>query len=197
MNDLLERFFGLAQGDAPRLLRRGGAAALAILLETLLYSPGPQAAVLGERTARLEELRSQQVTKARQVAQLEALRKKQVKDLDAKLKEALAQLPDQKEIPEPALHGIVARARIGPRDPPALRQRPNLQDFYTDRVVVETYARRRVLRPRQQAEPDRQRRRLRWSPRAACMCAQAASSSPSASCPKRSARGSPQGARER
>ncbi len=140
MNDLLERFFGLT----PQM-RLASYVGVALLLSLFYwnFSYSPTAAVLGERTARLEELRSQQVTKARQVAQLEALRK-QVKDLDAKLKEALEQLPDQKEIPD-LLSTVSSLGRESGLEIPLFRQRPeNLQDFYAEvpveMVMKGTYA---------------------------------------------------------
>ena len=132
MNDLLERFFGMTPRG--RLLGYCGAAALLVALY-YTFSYSPNAAVLGERRSRLEELEQQQATKTRQVAQLEVLKVK-VKELDAKLREALAQLPDQKEIPE-LLSTVSSLGRESGLDLPLFRQRPEvLQDFYAE-VPVE------------------------------------------------------------
>lgn len=132
MNDLRERFFALT----PQM-RLASYVGMALLLSLFYwnfsYSPG--AAALNERTGRLEELQTQQATKARQIAQLEALRK-QVRELDAKLKEALAQLPDQKEIPD-LLSTVSSLGRESGLEILLFRQRPEaLQDFYAE-VPVE------------------------------------------------------------
>jgi type IV pilus assembly protein PilO len=132
MNDLLERFFGLS----PQM-RLGsyvvGALLLGLLYWNFFYSP--MATTLRERSGRLEELEAQHAKKARMVAQLEALRK-EVKELDAKLKEAIAQLPDQKEIPD-LLSTVSSLGRESGLDILLFRQRPEvLQDFYAE-VPVE------------------------------------------------------------
>jgi type IV pilus assembly protein PilO len=107
MNDLLERFFGLS----PQM--RLGSYVVGALLLGLLYWNffyAPMATTLQERNGRLEDLEAQHAKKTRMVAQLEALRK-EVKELDAKLKEAIDIL--------------------------LFRQRPEvLQDFYAE-VPVE------------------------------------------------------------
>jgi len=132
MNDLLERFFGMS-AQARLASYVGAAVVLAALYWSFSYSPN--AAVLNERRARLEELETQQATKTRQIAQLEVLRQK-VKELDAKLREALAQLPDQKEIPE-LLSTVSSLGRESGLDLPLFRQKAEvLQDFYAE-VPVE------------------------------------------------------------
>jgi len=132
MNDLLERFFGLS----PQM--RLGSYVLAALLLGLLYWNffySPMATTVRERSGRLEELESQHAKKTRMVAQLEALRK-EVKELDAKLKEAIAQLPDQKEIPD-LLSTVSSLGRESGLEILIFRQRPEvLQDFYAE-VPVE------------------------------------------------------------
>jgi type IV pilus assembly protein PilO len=132
MNDLLERFFGLTT------LTRLGAYVVGALLLGLLYWNffySPIAMRLQERSGRLEELESQHAKKSRMVAQLEALRK-EVKDLDGKLKEAIAQLPDQKEIPD-LLSTVSSLGRESGLEILVFRQRPEvLQDFYAE-VPVE------------------------------------------------------------
>jgi type IV pilus assembly protein PilO len=132
MNDFLERFFGLSpQG---RLLSYIGVA-LAIVVVYWSMSYSPNAAVLADQRARLDELEQQQATKTRQIAQLDVLRQ-QVKQLDAELAKALAQLPDQKEIPD-LLSTVSSLGRESGLDILLFRQKPeNLQDFYAE-VPVE------------------------------------------------------------
>jgi type IV pilus assembly protein PilO len=132
MNDVLERFFGLS----PQM-RLGSYVAGAVLLGLLYWSfvYSPMATTLRDRNGRLEELESQHAKKTRMVAQLEALRK-EVKELDGKLKEAIAQLPDQKEIPD-LLSTVSSLGRESGLEILLFRQRPEvLQDFYAE-VPVE------------------------------------------------------------
>jgi type IV pilus assembly protein PilO len=132
MNDFLERFFGLSpQG---RLLSYIGVAlAIVVIYWSMSYSPN--AAVLAEQRARLDDLEQQQATKTRQIAQLDVLRQ-QVKQLDAELAKALAQLPDQKEIPD-LLSTVSSLGRESGLEILLFRQKPeNLQDFYAE-VPVE------------------------------------------------------------
>jgi type IV pilus assembly protein PilO len=132
MNDLLERFFGLT----PQMRVAsyvGGALLLGLFYWNFFYSP--MATTLRERNGRLEELEAQHAKKTRMVAQLEALRK-EVKELDAKLREAIAQLPDQKEIPD-LLSTVSSLGRESGLEILIFRQRPEvLEDFYAE-VPVE------------------------------------------------------------
>lgn len=132
MNDALERFFGLS--PQMRLASYVGAALLLSLFYwNFFYSP--MSSTLNEHRARFEDLQAQQETKARQIAQLDRLRK-EVRELDAKLKEAIAQLPDQKEIPD-LLSTVSSLGRESGLEIPLFRQRPEvLQDFYAE-VPVE------------------------------------------------------------
>jgi type IV pilus assembly protein PilO len=132
MNDLLERFFGMS--PQMRLgVYVGGTLLLALLYWNFFYSP--MSAALAEKRARLEDLDQQFAKKTKMVAQLEMLRK-EVKELDAKLREALAQLPDQKEIPD-LLSTVSSLGRESGLDILLFRQRPEvLQDFYAE-VPVE------------------------------------------------------------
>ena len=132
MNDVLERFFGFT--PQMRLASYvGGALVLGLLYWHFFYSP--MATTLQERSGRLEELEAQHAKKTRMVAQLEALRK-QVKELDGRLKEAIAQLPDQKEIPD-LLSTVSSLGRESGLEILLFRQRPEvLQDFYAE-VPVE------------------------------------------------------------
>jgi type IV pilus assembly protein PilO len=111
----------------------GGALLLGLLYWNFFYSP--MSAAVTEKKARLEDLEQQHAKKTRMVAQLESLRK-EVKELDAKLKEAIAQLPDQKEIPD-LLSTVSSVARESGLEMLLFRQRPEvLQDFYAE-VPVE------------------------------------------------------------
>jgi type IV pilus assembly protein PilO len=132
MNEALERFFGLS----PQA-RAGSYAGLVFLLGLLYWSffYSPVASELREKTSRLEEIEAQQLKKSRMVAQLEQLRQ-EVRELDAKLREALAQLPDQKEIPD-LLSTVSSLGRESGLEILLFRQRPEvLQDFYAE-VPVE------------------------------------------------------------
>ena len=132
MNDLIERFFSLT--PQVRLgAYAGGALLLGLLYWNFVYSP--MSVAVTEKRTRLEDLEAQHMKKTRMVAQLESLRK-EVKELDAKLKEALAQLPDQKEIPD-LLSTVSSVARESGLEMLLFRQRPEvLQDFYAE-VPVE------------------------------------------------------------
>jgi len=132
MNDLLERFFGLT----PQM-RLGSYVGAAVLLSLLYWNffYSPMSTVLQEKTSHLEDLESQHAKKTRMVAQLESLRK-EVKELDAKLKEAIAQLPDQKEIPD-LLSTVSSLGRESGLEILLFRQKAEvLQDFYAE-VPVE------------------------------------------------------------
>jgi type IV pilus assembly protein PilO len=132
MNELFERFFALS----PQM-RVAWYAGIALLLSIFYwnFSYSPMARVLNDRRARLEDLENQQQTKERQIAQLAKLRE-EVRMLDARLKEALAQLPDQKEIPD-LLSTVSSLGRESGLDILLFRQRPEvLRDFYAE-VPVE------------------------------------------------------------
>jgi type IV pilus assembly protein PilO len=132
MNDILERFFGLT--PQMRLgVYVGAAVLLALLYWNFFYSP--MSTALSEKTSRVQDLEAQHSKKTRMVAQLEALRK-EVKELDAKLREAVAQLPDQKEIPD-LLSTVSSLGRESGLEILLFRQKPEvLQDFYAE-VPVE------------------------------------------------------------
>ncbi len=132
MNDLLERFFGLT--PQMRLgVYVGSAVLLALLYWNFFYAP--MSTALQEKTNRVQDLEAQHTKKTRMVAQLDALRK-EVKELDAKLREAIAQLPDQKEIPD-LLSTVSSLGRESGLEILLFRQKPEvLQDFYAE-VPVE------------------------------------------------------------
>jgi type IV pilus assembly protein PilO len=132
MNDLLERFFALS--PQMRLgVYVGSTLLLAIVYWNFFYSP--MSNELQTKTDRVQELEAQHSKKTRMIAQLESLRK-EVKLLDGKLREALAQLPDQKEIPD-LLSTVSSLGRESGLEILLFRQKAEvLQDFYAE-VPVE------------------------------------------------------------
>ena len=132
MNDILDRLWALT--PQMRLgVYIGAALLLAVAYWNFLYAP--MSSELYEKRSRLQELETQHAKKTSMIAQLESL-KQEVKELDAKLREAIAQLPDQKEIPD-LLSTVSSLAREAGLDILVFRQRPEvLQDFYAE-VPVE------------------------------------------------------------
>jgi type IV pilus assembly protein PilO len=132
MNDLIDRLF--SQTFQIRLAIYAGALLLlSALYYNFIYSPA--AAVVAEKTTRVEELRAQRDKKTRMANQLERLRE-EVKELNARLSEAIAQLPSQKEIPD-LLSTVSSVGRESGLEITVFRQKPeNLQDFYAE-VPVE------------------------------------------------------------
>jgi type IV pilus assembly protein PilO len=132
MDDLLERLF------AQTLRMRIALYAIVVALVALVYWNwiySPAATLLAERQSRAEQLEADLAKKTRMVARLDRLRA-EVRELDAKLREAIAQLPDQKEIPD-LLSTVSSLGRESGLEILLFRQRPeNLQDFYAE-VPVE------------------------------------------------------------
>jgi len=103
----------------------------------LLY--WPRADDIADKEQTVENLRQDRDRKAALVANL-AQAKQDVADLQAALKQAIAQLPDTKEIPD-LLSGISAVARESGLEIQQFRQRPEVyQDFYAE-VPVEILVR--------------------------------------------------------
>lgn len=132
MNDLLERLFALDRQR--RLLAYAGVlVAVGFLFWYLLYSPA--AAALAAQAEKVETLRQDAAKKTRLASRLEEYRQ-EVKELDAQLRKALAQLPDQKEIPD-LLSTVSSLGRESGLEILLFRQRPEIyQDFYAE-VPVE------------------------------------------------------------
>lgn len=132
MNDLLDRLFGLSAQA------RLGIYAVVVLLLGFLYWNffyAPAALEISERSARLDELKAQRLKKERMVAQLDRLRI-EVRELDARLNKAIAELPDSKEIPA-LLSQVSQLGKESGLDILLFRQRPEaVQDFYAE-VPVE------------------------------------------------------------
>lgn len=132
MSEWIDRLFEL---DGPR---RYGLYALvaAFLLGIYVYLffwPGQ--AEISEKRQLVEEKQNEKTTKTRMIARLGTVQQ-EVKDLEAQLRAALSQLPDQKEIPE-LLSTISTVGRDAGLEILVFRQRPeNYQEFYAE-VPVE------------------------------------------------------------
>jgi type IV pilus assembly protein PilO len=102
---------------------------LAALYYSFLYSP--RADELAKLSDSVEIARNEKMIKTQKSADLMRLRK-DIQQLDAQLKRAVAQLPDKREIPE-LLRGIAAKARQAGLDVVMFRPRPEAyQDFYAE-----------------------------------------------------------------
>lgn len=132
MNELLDRLFALDRNQ--RLMVYGIVLGLLGLgYWYLLYSP--KSIALAEKSERAESLRIEEQKKSKMASQLDRYRQ-EVKELDAQLKKALAQLPDQKEIPD-LLSTVSSVGRDSGLDIVLFRQRPEAyHDFYAE-VPVE------------------------------------------------------------
>lgn len=132
MNDLLERLFSLELRQRV-LVYVGIAALVGGLYWYFWYSPA--AAAIAEKTEAVQSLQTEESKKRRMAANLEKY-KAEVKELEAQLNHALAQLPDEKDIPE-LLSRVSSAGRDSGLDIVLFRQRPeNYQDFYAE-VPVE------------------------------------------------------------
>jgi type IV pilus assembly protein PilO len=132
MNELFERLFEL---DTPRRMAvyAGVVAVVLGLYWYFFFAPGQ--ALIAEKTRLVEDKEAEKTTKTRMIARLPSIQK-EVKDLEAQLRAALSQLPDQKEIPE-LLSTVSTVGREAGLEILVFRQRPeNLKDFYAE-VPVE------------------------------------------------------------
>jgi type IV pilus assembly protein PilO len=99
----------------------------------------PRADEISEKEETVENLRQDRDRKAALVANM-AQAKQEVADLNAALKQAIAQLPDTKEIPD-LLSGISSVARESGLEIQQFRQKPEVyQEFYAE-VPVEILVR--------------------------------------------------------
>ncbi|MGH7821206.1 MAG: type 4a pilus biogenesis protein PilO [Candidatus Binatia bacterium] len=132
MNEILDRLFALERNQ--RLMVYGVLLGL-IGLSYWYFLYSPKSLALADLEQRAESLRIEEQKKSRMAAQLERYRR-EVKELDAQLKKALAQLPDQKEIPD-LLSTVSSVGRDSGLDIVLFRQRPEAyHDFYAE-VPVE------------------------------------------------------------
>ena len=128
MKELLDRILAL-----PRQQRIGILAGLIIGLLALdyffLYSP--QSLTISQLTENIGKMQQERDKKKQLVANLPRL-EQQLKELDGRLRQAVAQLPDQKEIPD-LLSNISSKARESGLEIMIFRPRAeNPQDFYSE-----------------------------------------------------------------
>jgi type IV pilus assembly protein PilO len=136
VNALLEQIFALSK---PRKIALLGV--LIVLLAALDYSflYSPLAARLADLRGRLEHLKAEREKKTRLAANRPKLRE-ELSRLEAMLKEAVAQLPARKEIPD-LLKTIAAKARESGLEVVLFRPRgENYREFYAE-VPVEIMVR--------------------------------------------------------
>jgi len=119
--------------DLPKQQKLGILAGIIIALLALdyflLYQPS--SLEISRLSGEIENNRNEREKKKKDVANLPQL-KQQVQQLDGMLKEAMAQLPDRKEIPD-LLSSISSKARESGLDILVFRPRAeNYQDFYAE-----------------------------------------------------------------
>jgi len=136
MNELLDRILDMPVRQRVLLL-----VAIVFLVfggyAYLIY--WPRGDEIADKEQTVEQLRQDRDRKAALVANL-AQAKQEVADLNAALKQAIAQLPDTKEIPD-LLSGISAVARESGLEIQQFKQKPEVyQDFYAE-VPVEILVR--------------------------------------------------------
>jgi type IV pilus assembly protein PilO len=128
MNDLLERFFELESRQ--RTIAAGAALVLVFGAYRYFVYSGRRAETLSV-TAKIADLREQRDSKQKLVANIAQLQET-VRELGAVLKEAEAQLPDSKEIPD-LLSSISSAGRDAGLEVISFRQRQEqLKDFYAE-----------------------------------------------------------------
>lgn len=128
MQDLLDRILDLPQQQ--KLAALGGLILLILGLDYFfVYSP--QADQISWLTQEIENSRNERDKKKKEVANIPKL-KQQMAELDGRLKEAVAQLPDRKEIPD-LLSTISSKVKEAGLDILVFRPRAeNLQEFYAE-----------------------------------------------------------------
>lgn len=128
MNDLLERFFELESRQ--RVMAVVGLLAVVFGGYWYFVYAGRRAETIAV-TAKIKDLRTQRESKQKLVANIGELQQT-VRDLGAQLKEAEAQLPDSKEIPD-LLSNISSAGRDSGLEVISFRQRQEqLKDFYAE-----------------------------------------------------------------
>jgi type IV pilus assembly protein PilO len=136
MNDLIDRIMDMPPRQRALFLV-GGVGAVFFLYAYFIY--WPRSETITAREVQVEAKRVERDRKAVLVANLEQA-KKEVTDLKAALNEAVAQLPDTKEIPD-LLSNISAVGRDAGLEIAQFRQREEiLRDFYAE-VPVEVRVR--------------------------------------------------------
>ena len=128
MNELLDKILARPQGQKLAIL-----AVVVVLLAALDYSflYGPRAAELAKLNEEIESARNDKKLKLQRAANLPRLQQ-DIRELDARLKEAVAQLPNKREIPD-LLKAISNKARESGLEILLFRPRAeNYQDFYAE-----------------------------------------------------------------
>jgi type IV pilus assembly protein PilO len=128
MNQLLDRILERPQGQKLAIL-----AVMIILLAGLDYNflYAPRAAEIGKLNEDIESAHNDKNLKQQKAANLARLQK-EIRELDARLKEAVAQLPNKREIPD-LLSSISNKARESGLEIVLFRPRAeNYQDFYAE-----------------------------------------------------------------
>ncbi|MGH7824615.1 MAG: type 4a pilus biogenesis protein PilO [Candidatus Binatia bacterium] len=119
--------------DRPKRDKIGILAVVVILLLMVgyLYAYSPQDAEIGRLSQDVESAENERNKKRQQAANRPKLQK-DLQELEARLKEAVAQLPNKKEIPE-LLRSISTKARESGLEIMLFRPRSeNYQDFYAE-----------------------------------------------------------------
>ena len=136
MTDLIDRILEMPTRQRVLLLV-GGVGMLFFLYANFIY--WPRSTTIAEKQENLDAMIASRDAKAMLVANL-AKAKEEVADLRAALNEAVAQLPDTKEIPD-LLSNISAVGRDSGLDIAQFRQRPEVyREFYAE-VPVEILVR--------------------------------------------------------
>ncbi len=128
MKELLDRIL-----DLPRQQKIGALAGLvvAILLLDYFLFYSPRSDEISKLTQEVENQRNERDKKKKEAANIPKL-KEQMAQLDGRLKEAVAQLPDRKEIPD-LLSSISNKVKESGLDILIFRPRAeNIQEFYAE-----------------------------------------------------------------
>ncbi len=126
MMDLIDRLFELPPRQRVMFLV-GGMAVLFFLYAYFLF--WPRSAAIAEKEQQVEQLSAERTRKAALVANL-ARTREEVARLDGDLKQAIAQLPDTKEIPD-LLSTVSSLAREAGLEIIQFKQRPEqYEEFY-------------------------------------------------------------------
>ena len=128
MNKLLDNMLARPQAQKIAIL-----AVAVILLSALYYTflYGPQSEAISKLAESVETTRNEKTSKQRQAANLARLQQELV-EIEAKLKEVVAQLPDRKEIPD-LLSNLSTKAREAGLEILLFRPRAeNFQEFYAE-----------------------------------------------------------------
>jgi type IV pilus assembly protein PilO len=135
---VLDRIFSL-----PKKQKIGILAGLIVAILAFYYTSfySPQSYQIADLSEQVENSRRERDKKKKMAANRVRLRE-ELRQLDGMLKEAVAQLPSLKEIPE-LLSGVSTKAREAGLDIILFRPRPeNIQEFYAEvpvDIVVRVY----------------------------------------------------------